>query len=205
MKTYYALPLDERRHQASAVRRSHVVLELDRGNGRRRSCLPARLDDDELAAQGEATLDALHERMRDEDGLLFHFIDPGGTPQVRGLLTDQAAYLRALLDAHEFGGEPRFLHRARMLASSYRANASAPKTADFTIMRPSNKRLGNLTIRDRPLADNSLSGRVLPSLGRSRVSRAIAPGRARACACTRTRTIGPASSRAVCSRVATIP
>lgn len=113
------------------------------------------LDDDRARDEGEATLDALHECMRDDDGLLYHFIEPQGTPQVRGLLTDQAAYLRALLDAHEFGGAPRFLRRARDLAGAIERRFAAPD-GGFYDHAAAERTLGNLEVRDRPLPDNCL-------------------------------------------------
>ncbi len=123
---YYALPLEERRQrQAPYVDRTSYSNWTAAMAGTF-LLAAAALDDDELAAQGEMTLDALHDRMRDTDGLLFHFIAPGGSPNVRGLLTDQAAYLRALLDAHEYGGKPRFLHRARELAAAIEEHLGAP-------------------------------------------------------------------------------
>ena len=67
----------------------------------------------------------MHENLRDERGLLYHYVVPGGSPEVRGLLTDQAAYLRALIDAHETSGEPRFLERALALADAVLVDFSA--------------------------------------------------------------------------------
>jgi uncharacterized protein YyaL (SSP411 family) len=126
-------------------------------------CAGDALDDDRLAAEGEATLDVLHDRMRDADGLLFHFIEAGAStlsgqapfPQVRGLLTDQAAYLRALLDAHEYSGQPRFLQRARELAGAIQKRFSA-EDGGFYDRAAIEDSLGNLTIQDRPMPDNAL-------------------------------------------------
>ena len=59
-----------------------------------------------------------------DDGLLFHVLVPGGTPEIRGLLVDHVAYLRALLDAHEISGEPRFLERAESIAATTATNFS---------------------------------------------------------------------------------
>jgi uncharacterized protein YyaL (SSP411 family) len=114
------------------------------------------LEDERLVADGAAALDALHERMRDADGLLFHFIEPqpDATPQVRGLLTDQAAYLRALLDAHEYTGEARFLERATALAAPLRERFGAGD-GGFYDHAALEETLGNLPIRERPLQDNA--------------------------------------------------
>ncbi len=154
---YYSLPLDERRkRKAPYVDRTSYSNWTAAMAGAFLTAAYA-LDDDRLAAQGEGTLDSLHDRMRDDDGLLYHFIEltPGARPQVRGLLTDQAAYLRALLDAHEYGGHQRFLDRARELAAAVERFFSADEGGyyDHAAMEES---IGNLTLRDRPLADNAV-------------------------------------------------
>jgi uncharacterized protein YyaL (SSP411 family) len=117
------------------------------------------LGDGTLATEAAATLDALHERMRDGD-LLFHVIAPGGKPSVRGLLGDQVAYVRALLDAHETTGEPRFLDRAiaHARATIDRFGADDGGFYDHAAMEES---LGRLDIRDRPVVDNGLFAEAL--------------------------------------------
>jgi uncharacterized protein len=152
---YYALPLDERRKvQAPYVDRTSYSNWTAAMAGTFILAGDA-LDDERIVREGEATLDALHERMRDEDGLLYHFIEPNGPPQIRGLLTDQAAYLRALLDAHEFGGNPRFLERARNLAVVIERYFRA-EDAGYYDHAAIERSLGTLDVRDRPLPDNSM-------------------------------------------------
>lgn len=112
------------------------------------------LDDDGLTAEMCTALDALHEDMLDVDGLLYHFIEPHGMPNVRGLLCDQAAYLRALIDAHQFSGEPRFLQRAHNLSANISATFAAPD-GGFYDRAPIEDELGALVHKDRPLADNA--------------------------------------------------
>ena len=154
---YYSLPLEERRKQQApyvdrtsysnwtAAMAGALVLAGD------------ALDDERIVREGEATLDALHDRMRDDDGLLYHFIEPGShsVPQIRGLLTDQAAYLRALLDAHEFGGNPRFLERASNLAVVVERYFAA-EDAGYYDHAALEQSLGTLDVRDRPLPDNAV-------------------------------------------------
>ena len=72
------------------------------------------------------------ERLVDADGLLYHVLAPGGEPQVRGLLTDHVAYLRALLDAHEVSGEQRFLERAPSARTNDDRELSKRPMAAFT-------------------------------------------------------------------------
>ena len=153
---YYALPLEERRkREAPYVDRTSYSNWTAAMAGTFAIAAEA-LDDDRLLKEAEATLDALHDRMRDEDGLLYHFIElsSGATPQVRGLLTDQAAYLRALLDAHEFGGSPRFLDRARNLSVIIERRFAA-EDAGFYDHASLERSLGNLDVRDRPLPENA--------------------------------------------------
>ena len=115
------------------------------------------LDDPALLAEGIATLDALHENLRDERGLLYHYVVPGGSPEVRGLLTDQAAYLRALIDAHETSGEPRFLERAIALADAVLVDFSAEDGGFFDrAPEHSEVTLGRLDARDRPIDQDGL-------------------------------------------------
>lgn len=155
-ETYYSLPLEQRRAMQAPY--------IDRTSYSNWTAAMAgafvlagnALEDERLTAEGEAVLDALHECMRDGDGLLYHFIEPGpqAAPQVRGLLADQAAYLRALLDAHEFDGSPRFLERAKDLVRPLRERFGAPGGGfyDHAALEDS---LGNLPLRERPLAENA--------------------------------------------------
>ncbi len=154
-ETYYSLPLEERRAMDAPY--------VDRTSYSNWTAAMAgafvmagdALEDERLAAEGEAALDALHDGMRDTPGLLYHFIEPGGEPRVRGLLADQAAYLRALLDAHEYGGAPRFLERARRFAPLLREHFGAD-AGGYYDRAGFEETVGNLEIRDRPLPDNAL-------------------------------------------------
>ncbi|HEY9180767.1 MAG TPA: DUF255 domain-containing protein [Candidatus Baltobacteraceae bacterium] len=152
---YYSLPLDERR----AMQPPYV----DRTSYSNWTAAMAgtfvlagyALEDDRLIGEGEAALDALHDRMRDDAGLLYHFIEPGGAPQVRGLLADQAAYLRALVDAHEYTGVPRYLQRARELVHAVREHFAA-QDGGFYDHAAIEEQIAALEQRDRPLPDNAL-------------------------------------------------
>ncbi|MEO6835551.1 MAG: DUF255 domain-containing protein [Candidatus Tumulicola sp.] len=152
---YFALPLDERR--------SRTAPYVDRTSYTNWTCALAgawflaaiALDDDVLLREASQTLDSVHARLMDPDGLAYHFIVPGGTPQVRGLLTDQAAYLRALLDAHEVSGEARFIERARTLADRIVERFEA-EGGGFYDHLPLEVQLGRLEIGDRPIVDNGL-------------------------------------------------
>jgi uncharacterized protein len=153
-ETYYSLPLEERRNMQEPYVDRTSYSNWTAAMAAAFILAGVTLEDDRMIAQGEATLDALHEGMRDPDGLLFHFIEPESTPQVRGLLTDQAAYLRALLDAHEYTGSPRFLDRALSLVPVLRERFGAPD-GGFYDHASLEKPLGALPVRDRPLPENT--------------------------------------------------
>ncbi|HET9394175.1 MAG TPA: DUF255 domain-containing protein [Candidatus Rubrimentiphilum sp.] len=154
-EAYFALPLEQRRKREAPYVDRTSYTNWTAAMAGAFALASAALDDDDLLREAEATLDALHDHMRDDDGLLFHYVEPGGKPQVRGLLADQSAYLRALLDAHECGGEPRFFTRARELAIAIERRFAAPD-GGFYDHAGIEEQLGNLANRQRPLADNSL-------------------------------------------------
>ena len=156
-ETYYSLPLEQRRAMQPPYVDRTAYSNWTAAMAGAFVMAGDALEDERLLSDGEAALDALHERMRDDDGLLYHFIEnaPDAQPQVRGLLADQAAYLRALLDAHEYAGSARFLERARALVKPLRERFGAAD-GGFYDHAAMEEGLGNLPIRDRPLPDNAL-------------------------------------------------
>lgn len=114
------------------------------------------LDDPSLALEATIALDGLHDRMRDDDGFLFHVYDPrDGARRVRGLLTDHVAYLRALLDVHETTGEPRFLARARDVGHAVVERFGASDGGFYDHARAEGI-IGRLEIPDRPIVENGV-------------------------------------------------
>jgi hypothetical protein len=154
-EAYFALPREERRRQTAPY--------IDRTSYTNWTCalagafaLVARaLDDDRLLAQACTTLDNVSQRLVGGDGVLYHVLAPGGTPEVRGLLTDHVAYLRALLDAHEVSGQERFLECARTLAQTT-IEAFEASRGGFYDRIPSSESFGNLAVLDRPMVENGL-------------------------------------------------
>jgi uncharacterized protein YyaL (SSP411 family) len=154
-EAYFALPLEERRRLIAPF--------VDRTSYTNWTCalagaffLVARaLDDDALLAQAVTTLDNVAQRLVAPDGLLYHVLAPGSEPEVRGLLTDHVAYLRALLDAHEVSGEARFLDRARALARTTIEAFEAPGGGFYDRLAGS-EAFGNLVYADRPIVENGL-------------------------------------------------
>ncbi|GAC1501178.1 MAG: DUF255 domain-containing protein [Vulcanimicrobiaceae bacterium] len=154
-ETYYALPLEERRIVAAPYidRTAYANWNAALSGALLRAALV--LEDDAVSTCATGVLDRLHERMLDRGGLLHPFLPLGGIPEVPGLLTDQAAYLRALLDAHERTGEPRFLERAKQLCEVLSERLEAPSGGYFD-RAGSDGDLGNLGFKDRPLGDNAV-------------------------------------------------
>ena len=151
---YYTLPLEERRKlQAPFVdRRSYSNWTAALAGAFAWSGIA--LDDRSLIDESLQTLDAMHERLRDPSGLLFHVAAPGEAPRISGLLGDQVAYLRALLDAYEISGETRMLERAKAHADATIAIFEASDGGFFD--RADRDALGRLEVADRPITENGL-------------------------------------------------
>jgi hypothetical protein len=159
-ESYFELPLEERRERTAPFvdRTSYTNWTCGLAGA---LCLAAQaLDDDALLAEALKTLDNVDAALLDEDGLVYHVLQPGGTPEVRGLLTDQVAYARALLDAHEACGEARFLERAQTLCDAVIARFEGDG-GGFYDRLPAEETLGRLAVTDRPIVDNGLFADVL--------------------------------------------
>jgi hypothetical protein len=151
---YYALPLEERqkREEPYVDRTSYTNWTCALAGA---LCLVARaLDDDAILREALQTLDNVDERLVAEDGLLYHVLAPGGAREVRGLFVDHAAYLRALLDAHEISGEARFLARARSLADAAIERFAASE-GGFNDRLPEDD-FGRLAVPDLPIVENGI-------------------------------------------------
>jgi uncharacterized protein len=152
-ETYYSLPLEQRRAmQAPYIDRTSYTNWTAALAGAF-AFAGAMLDDDELVAQALQTLDTIDALLLDDEGLCYHFLLPGGKPELRGQLTDQAAYLRALLDTYEVCGEPRLLARAQNLASKIVDAFSQPD--GLLADRAGDDALGLLATGAAPLPENA--------------------------------------------------
>jgi uncharacterized protein len=153
-EAYYALPLEERRKLQPPFidRRSYSNWTAALAGAFAWS--GTALDDRSLIDDALFTLDSMHERLRDSSGLLFHVSAPGEAPRVTGLLGDQVAYLRGLLDAYEISGEPRMLERARLHADLTIAAFGADEGGFYD--RLERDTLGRLEVPDRPIVENGL-------------------------------------------------
>ncbi len=159
-EAYYMLALQERRTREEPYvdRTSYTNWTCALAGAQ---CLVARaLDDDTLLAEALQTLDNVADRLVDESGLLYHVLAQGGAPEVRGLLTDQVAYARALLDAHEISGEARFLVRAQSISEGVIENF-AGSGGGFDDRVRTDDAFGRLALADRPIGENGLFADVL--------------------------------------------
>ena len=154
-EAYYELTLEERqrRDEPYVDRTSYTNWTCALAGAQ---CLVARaLDDDALLVEALQTLDAVATHLVAPDGLLYHVLGPNAPPEVCGLLTDQVAYVRALLDAHEISGEPRFVQRARAAADATFDRFGAPG-GGFYDRLPGGDAIGRLATPDRPMIENGL-------------------------------------------------
>lgn len=157
---YFALPLERRREQRAPYvdRTSYTNWTCALAGA---LCLAAQaLDDDALLTIAQRTLDNVHDRLIDADGLSYHVLQPGGEPEVRGLFTDQVAYARALLDAYETTGAARFLDRAQSFCDPV-IERFASEDGAFYDRVPTPHALGRLALPDRPIGDNGTFADVL--------------------------------------------
>ena len=152
---YYALTLDERRALATPYVDRTVYSDRNAALAGALVLAGATLDDVAVADAGVRALDVLHETMLDDEGLLYHVRRPGETPSIRGLLGDQSAYLRALLEAHEASGSARFLERALAVAGAVERRFAADD-GGFYDHAGIEAELGRLALRDRPLVENAI-------------------------------------------------
>ena len=163
-EAYFALPLEERRKDKAPFVDPRSYSNWTAGLAGAFAWAGLATDDDDLTREALVTLDALHERMRDPDGLLYHVVAPGEEPRIRGLLTDQVAYVRALLDAHEATGEARLLERARLHTDAIAQYFGAPDGGFYDHARREDV-IGRLDLADRPMIENGTMAENLLRLG----------------------------------------
>src|SRR5580692_7015855 len=158
-EAYFELPLEERRKRETPFVDRTSYINWTCGLAGALCWVAQTLDDAALLDEAQATLDTVYERL-DSDGVLFHVLGQDDRVSVAGLLTDHAAYLRALLDAYELGGEARFLERAIAVAATLRNRFQSPDGGFYDRLEESNA-LGRLALRDRPITDNGIVAEAL--------------------------------------------
>lgn len=154
-ESYFEQPLAQRRLREGPYIDRTVYVNWNASLASAFCSLAHAMDDDALRVEACAMLDALAAEFLDDDGLYYHFRAQDDTaPRVRGLLTDQAAVLRACLDAHESTGEARFLERAIALAGRIHVAFGADQGGYYD-HASFEEVLGALQFADRPLSENS--------------------------------------------------
>ena len=151
---YYTLERDERKALEEPYVDRTVYVNWNAGMASALFAAARALGDSELSQQGGRILDSIDAGLRDTRGLCFHFRRPGEDPELSDLLVDQAAYLRALLDAHETTGEPRFVQRA---AAHAKVTLDVFATPEGTLADRAGAadQPGMIKLLDRPLAENA--------------------------------------------------
>jgi len=150
-ETYYASTLEERRALPTPYVDRTAYAGWTAALAGAYALAGAVLADDLLIVEALQTLDAIATVLIDERGLCYHFLAPGQSPRLRNQLTDQAAYLRALLDVYEGSGEPRLLSRAIALAQTIN---DVFVGEDGTLADHAGDGVGLLAVRMTPLPEN---------------------------------------------------
>ena len=132
-EAYFELPLEERRQREAPFVDRTSYTNWTCGLAGALCWVALALDDETLLDEAHATLDPVHD-VSMNDGVLFHVLSDDDRVSVPGLLTDHAAYLRALLEAYELSGEAAFLASVRSrLAATLRDRFAVARAAVSTI------------------------------------------------------------------------
>jgi uncharacterized protein YyaL (SSP411 family) len=119
------------------------------------------LDRPELRDAAFQALDFIWSTCRRDVGeppVMYRYFD--GSPHIPGLLADQAYTARALLDAHEAGGDPTFLGRAEALTHLLVDRFADEGTAGFFDVWDESDSLGRLAERQKSAQDNAVCAEV---------------------------------------------
>lgn len=121
------------------------------------------LDRRDLLDAAIGALTFLWENCRDsETGSMYRYHD--GSPHVTGLLGDQAQVARALLDAAEVTGDPKWNERAAELASLLDARFRDVKDGGFFDVWDAAPDVGRLRDRQKSIQDNAVCAEVFTRL-----------------------------------------
>ncbi|MBI2913648.1 MAG: thioredoxin domain-containing protein [Chloroflexi bacterium] len=116
------------------------------------------LDRPDLRDAALAALEFAWQECREPGGGMYRFND--GSPQVPGLLGDQAYTARALLDAHEATGDSLYLERALELAHFLTERFADKEGGGFFDTWDETEELGRLSERQKSAPDNAVCAEV---------------------------------------------
>ncbi len=117
---------------------------------------------EDLAERAGSTLSFLMENLWDPRVGMYHYWD--GTYNLPGMLTDQAAVLRALIEALQYTGDNRLLEPALRLAELTIEHLGA-QDGSFYDTRFDPRARGGLRERESSILDNSVMAEALLRLG----------------------------------------
>ena len=149
---YFGLPLSRRQDQASppvdpscysSTNAQVVSLLLDAA---------WRLARPELTDTALRVLEVVDSSAR--DGTLSHVFDESGPSGGVSFLTDWAYLLIALVDAHKYTGQGKYLDRAVTVASELLDRFFDESHGGFFDIEPDPQAIGYLRLREKPLPDN---------------------------------------------------
>lgn len=123
----------------------------------------ARLDHPAWIEQAATAFARLLAEMRSENGLLHHYREPGGEPQLAVLLSDTAETAAAALALAEVTGRTTFADTARELVNAVEHHFWADEGGFFDRTRTPHD-VGVLRYRDRPFDLNADVARLLLDL-----------------------------------------
>jgi hypothetical protein len=116
------------------------------------------LDDRAPTDAALKAVDVIWDRHYEPGRGMAHTKGPDG--EVWGLLSDQVSMAQALVDAHEFTTEPRYLQRAAELMEFVYAHLHDAASGGFYDKVDDPKAFGKLRERDKSLTENALAAEV---------------------------------------------
>jgi len=105
----------------------------------------------------------LREAYNSEHNAMYHYIS-GGTRHLECLLTDQASFGKALIDAYQSTGEAQYLSHAERLVRYLDEGLADSKNGGYYDAPPDPDSLGYLKRLDKPLDENSALSMILTRL-----------------------------------------
>jgi uncharacterized protein YyaL (SSP411 family) len=124
----------------------------------------ATLNDESLREHALRSIQRLlNEAYNSQHNAMYHYIS-GGTRHLKGLLTDQTSFGKALIDAYQSTGDTQYLSHAERLVRCLDEGLLDSKNGGYYDSPPRPDSLGYLKRLDKPLDENSALSMVLTRL-----------------------------------------
>jgi len=159
---YYKLPAEERMKRKPPAVDSTMFTNL---NARMSSAYLAAwevLGEDKYKDRALAALEFVLSRMKTGGGGLYHYFD--GTPRRPGLLLDQSAAVKALLNAWQLTGQKRWLDEALSIIDYLDKTHWDFDYGGYYDLPEDRDAVASLAYRSKPLAENSEMALTLKTL-----------------------------------------